>query len=105
MNILKQITSIILKKGGLKKTGFIRLAKTYDCMSYTYTNQVFDTFADSAHGTIKVWKEDVESSPSDPGFTIADDNVDWELGSWHMTAQKQRKSLHKFNAIAYKNRV
>jgi hypothetical protein len=105
MNILKQINSIILKKGGLKKTGFIRLAKTYDCMSYTFTNQIFDTFADSAHATINGWKEDVESDSNDPGYTIADDNVDWELGSRHMTAQRQRKSLHKINAIAYKNRV
>ena len=42
----RQIKSIILKKGGLKKIGFQRLARIYACMDYKSTNKMFETFAE-----------------------------------------------------------
>ena len=105
MNVLKKITSIILKKAGLKKIGFQRLSKTYDCVGYDNVNDMLDTYAENYDETIKRWKEEVENEVGHPGYTLADDNVDWEVGTRQMTADRQRKSVHKINVVAYKNRV
>lgn len=106
MNVHKQIIAVALKKGGLKKTGFKRLGKSYDTMSYNYVNQILDSYAEKFDSTIKEWKEEAEDpNKADIGYVFANDNVDWELGTRHMTEDNQNKSLHKINLIAYKNRV
>ena len=105
MNIHKQLVSIIAKKGGLKKMGFVRLGKTYDVMSYEHVTGMLDSYAAKFDDTIKVWKSEVEMDVGHPGYTLANDNVDWEVGHWQMTAMNQRKSVHKINMVAYENRV
>ena len=106
MCVVKEIKSIILKKGGLKKSAFKRLGKLYDCMSYNYVNDLLDVFSSRYYVTILKWKAQVESPECcHAGYSLGNDNVDWELGRRHMTLEKQRKSIHKINVIAYKNRV
>lgn len=39
----RRIKSVVLKKNGLKKIGFQRLARIYACMGYKSTNKMFET--------------------------------------------------------------
>ena len=106
MNVYKKVNSIILKKAGLKKRGFIRLGKTYDTVSYGTVNDILDMFAENYQKTINMWKSEVERPLSNhPGYALANDNVDWEVRRRHITTSNQKKSIHKVNVIAYKNRV
>lgn len=106
MNVFKQVHSIILKKAGLKKMGFTRLGKTYDTMSYDFVNGLLDVYADNFEQTINQWKSEIEEPQSvHPSYTLANDNVDWEVGPRQVTGINQKKSVHKVNVVAYKNRV
>jgi len=105
MNLLRQINSVVLKKGGLKKTAFTRMHHTYDAMSYQFTTELLDSFAGRFDTTIKLWKEEWETNDTSPGYTLANDNVDWDIKVRHISAESQNKSEHKINLIAYKNRV
>ena len=107
MSVYKQLTSLILKKAGLKKMGFRRLTKTYDTIAYETVNGMLDGYAAKFEDTIlKLWMFEVEEPDTHhPGYTTANDNVDWEVGPRQMTADNQKKSVHKINVVAYKNRV
>lgn len=106
MNVVQQITTLMMKKGGLKKSGFKRLGKTFDCMNYKFANDLLDVFSSRFESTIQTWKEEVENPKcKGKGFVIGSDNVDWELGRRYITSDNQRKSIHKINAAAYENRV
>ena len=59
MSALKKINSIILKKGGLKKTGFMRLSHTFDCLSYPVTNSTVDSFSEGFDFDLLQWKTDM----------------------------------------------
>ena len=106
MNVHKQITSVIMKKAGLKKMGFARLSKTYDAMSYEHVTELYDYYASQFDKTIKQWMAELQENPmGHPGYGLQVDNVDWEVGRRQMTSTNQKKSVHKINAIAYENRI
>ncbi len=89
MNVQKQLTGVILKKAGCKKKGFARLSKTYDTMSYEFMNELFDAFAARFAETILSWKKEVEDMSGHPGYCLANDNVDWEVGTRQITLSNQ----------------
>ena len=106
MCVFKYINGLILRKAGAKKMAFVQLSRTYDTVSYDSIQKLLDVYADNYEETIKKWIGEIESKdPSHPGFTLANDNVDWEIGTRHMSSQNQNKSVHKVNVVAYKHRV
>ena len=60
MSAVRRIKSIILKKGGLKKIGFKRMAATYTCMGYNSTIKMFESFGKDFDGKLLMWKSKVE---------------------------------------------
>ena len=61
MSALRHINSILAKKGGLKKIGFIRLCATYDTMSYLTTSRMLDCFAENHDDVLLGWKKAIET--------------------------------------------
>lgn len=104
MTALKKIFSIILKKGGLKKTAFNRLARLNDCLTYQATFDMLDKFGENFDEELLDWKETVEVF-GEGTYVIASDNVDWEVSPRQMRSTHQTKSIHKTHAIAVQNRV
>lgn len=56
----RRIKSVILKKGGLKKVGFKRLAPIYACMGYNSTSKMFENFVKDFDTKLLQWKSEVE---------------------------------------------
>lgn len=60
MSALRHINSILAKKSGLKKVGFIRMCATYDTMSYATTNRMFENYGKNHDEVLLHWKDSVE---------------------------------------------
>lgn len=60
MNATRKLTSVILKKGGLKKVAFKRLSPVYISMGYGATNTLFESAGKGFDKVLKDWKCQVE---------------------------------------------
>lgn len=60
MNLIRKIKSTILKKGGLKKVGFLRLSPLYICMGHEATSNLFETAGKGFDKSLNEWKLQVE---------------------------------------------
>ena len=60
MNLTRTVKSVILKKCGLTKVGFKRLASVNVCMGYNATNSLFERFGEDFDKELLYWKEQVE---------------------------------------------
>ena len=61
MNLLQSINSLLLLKGGCKKSAFTRLNMTNDCLSYQVTLALAERVGNQWSDDITSWKETVES--------------------------------------------
>lgn len=61
MNAVRHLNSIMLKKGGLKKIGFVRLCATYDSMSYLTTNKIQENLGKNHDHKVLAWKTEIEA--------------------------------------------
>lgn len=61
MNLLQSINSLLLLKGGCKKSAFTRLNMTNDCLSYQVTLALAERVGNKWSDDITSWKEAVES--------------------------------------------
>ena len=104
MSAMKKISSIIFKKVGLKKMGFMCLSHILDCLSYPATNSTVDSFSEGFDSNLHEWKASMFDGEG-PGFVFVSDNVDWEIKPRHITKSRQTKSVHKTNVVAVKCRV
>ena len=80
MSLLKYVNSILLLKGGAKKTLFLRLNSTNDCMSYPSTIALADKLAGDVMEKMLTWKDAVENK-AHPGYYFVGDNLDIRLES------------------------
>ena len=69
MSAVRKINSVIMKKAGLKKVGFLRLSHIYDCLSYISVNNTVDKFGDDFDANLLTWKE-VMSISTGSGFVF-----------------------------------
>lgn len=60
LDATRRVKSIVLKKGGLKKTGFKRLASLNTCLSYNSTNTLMEKLGQGYDSKLVDWKEEVE---------------------------------------------
>ena len=60
MNATRKLTSVILKKGGLKKVAFKRLSPVNISMGYGATNTLFESAGKGFDKVLKDWKCQVE---------------------------------------------
>ncbi|XP_033114291.1 uncharacterized protein LOC117114711 [Anneissia japonica] len=60
MNAIRKIKGIILKKAGLKKTGFMRLAALYDTITYPSINRTLEAFGEHFQQPLLGWKRSEE---------------------------------------------
>ena len=60
MSLPRKIKSVILKKAGLKKVGFMRLQSLYDCMSYNSTCTILESLGNRFDEKLYEWKDAVE---------------------------------------------
>mgnify|MGYP002803516413 FL=1 len=60
MSLPRKIISVILKKAGLKKVGFMRLQSLYDCMSYNSTCTILESLGSRFDEKLYEWKDAVE---------------------------------------------
>ena len=81
MSALRHINSILLKKGGLKKSGFIRMCASYDTMSYMTANRIQESFGKDHDSDILSWKNQIAIETENEG------NVLQKLNSLHGQAQ------------------
>lgn len=61
LDATRRVKSIALKKGGLKKIGFKRLASLNNCLSYNSTITLMDKLGQGYDSTLLEWKEEVEA--------------------------------------------
>ena len=59
VSALRRITSVLLKKGGLKKFAFRFLEHTYDTVDYVSVIQLFDAFGANFDQKLLAWQKDV----------------------------------------------
>ena len=60
LDATRRVKSIVLKKGGLKKSGFKRLASLNTCLSYNSTNTLMEKLVQGHESKLVDWKEEVE---------------------------------------------
>ena len=60
LDATRRVKSIVLKKGGLKKIGFKRLASLNTCLSYNSTNTLMEKLGQGYDSKLVDWKEEVE---------------------------------------------
>ena len=60
LDATRRVKSIVLKKGGLKKIGFKRLASLNTCLSYNSTNTLIEKLGQGYDSKLVDWKEEVE---------------------------------------------
>ena len=60
MSLPRKIKSVVLKKAGLKKVGFLRFQSLYDCMSYNSTCTIFESLGSRFDEKLYEWKDAVE---------------------------------------------
>lgn len=60
MCAIRHLNSIMLKKSGLKKIGFLRLCATYDAMCYNTTNTIQENFGKEHDEQVLIWKKEIE---------------------------------------------
>ena len=104
----RRIKSIILKKGGLKKIGFQRLARIYACMGYKSTNKMFETFAEGFDIKLLEWKEKVEQGVEKEkeilaNLSKADSSAEEVICSYTDDLRKHRASMHPSFSFAGDN--
>ena len=59
MNAFRRLTSVLLKKGGLKKYMFKILTNTCDCVSYSLTISMLDDFGSNFDVKLLCWQKEV----------------------------------------------
>ncbi len=99
MCVTRRIKSVILKKNGLKKIGFQRLARIYVCMGYKSTNKMFETFAKDFDIKLLSWKEQVEKDVKREREILSklselDPNNEAEVRLEGVKLAKHRESMH-----------
>ena len=57
LNVFQHLNSIVLLKGGCKKSAFARLSATYDCLSYPAALNLSDKYGSDWDKQLNVWKE------------------------------------------------
>lgn len=60
LDATRRVKSIVLKKGGLKKIDFKRLASLHTCLSYNSTNTLMEKLGQGYDSKLVDWKEEVE---------------------------------------------
>ena len=60
LNAVQHVVSLVLLKGGCKKSAFTRLNSINDCLSYQATLNIADNFADTWTYEIKTWTKQIE---------------------------------------------
>ena len=60
LDATRRVKSIVLKKGGLKKIGFKRLASLNTCLSYNSTLKLMEKLGQGHDSRLFEWKEEVE---------------------------------------------
>ena len=60
MSLPRKIKSVVLKKAGLKRVGFLRFQSLYDCMSYNSTCTIFESLGSRFDEKLYEWKDAVE---------------------------------------------
>ena len=60
MNVIQRLNSLILLKGGAKKSVFRRLSVTNDCLGYMATLSMADDFSSSWANNLQEWSTDVQ---------------------------------------------
>lgn len=72
LDAVRKIKSVVLKKGGLKKIAFKRLASLNNCMGYNATSNMFESFGKKFDQTLKEWKTQVEEDVKQEKLLIAE---------------------------------
>jgi hypothetical protein len=108
MCVTRRIKSVILKKNGLKKIGFQRLARIYVCMGYKSTNKMFETFAKDFDMKLLSWKEQVEKDVKGEREILSklselDPNNEEEVRLEGDKLAKHRESMHPSYSFAGDN--
>lgn len=60
LNAVQHVVSLMLLKGGCKKSAFTRLNSMYDCLSYPATLNIADTYATNWTDDIQSWAQQIE---------------------------------------------